>query len=272
MSRVKVIYEVGYPIFFYKRGGSGYWNDEVLDVALNGPNYERDLSGMDIFLTYLSKRGKAEIMLAFEYFFLCVIDGEFFARHELDFAIIETFTQDHLHPTLLTNTPKPTYTSEYIHTIGQLFLAGYVDFLCTCDDDYHRIDYPTNLSYYKEDKYQAWVYFRDNFFYANVLKKGLDEDILIYEGKEYSEKDCPRIEKDGGIHFLGYSTMYSDTSWDTPKYWSAYNILVVRTPKGDDYFNHILAPKFYEKYKDLEVEIDNQGNILGWYDGGVRVL
>lgn len=54
MSRVKVIYEVGYPIFFYKRGGRGYWNDEVLDVALNGPNYERNLSGMDIFLTYLS--------------------------------------------------------------------------------------------------------------------------------------------------------------------------------------------------------------------------
>ncbi|WP_104682953.1 hypothetical protein [Helicobacter felis] len=271
MSRVKVIYEVGYPIFFYKRGGSGYWNDEVLNVALNGSNYERNLSGMDIFLTYLSKRNKTEIMLAFEYLFLRRVDAEFYARHE-SFEVMETFTQDHLHPTLLTNTPKPTYTSEYIHTIGQLFLAGYVDFLCTWDNDHHRIDYPTNLSYYKEDKYQAWVYFRDNFFYANAFDKDWDEDIYIYEGKEYSKEDCPKRQENGTTIMYGYSTMFSDTSWDTPKYWSPYNILVVRTPKGDDYFNHILAPKFYEKYKNLEAEIDNQGNILGWYDGGVKVL
>ncbi len=52
----------------------------------------------------------------------------------------------------------------------------------------------------------------------------------------------------------------------------------MRTPKGDDYFNHILAPKFYEKYKNLEVEIDDQGNILAVHlsvmsrELGVRVI
>ncbi|MEE6575280.1 hypothetical protein VWM83_09345, partial [Campylobacter coli] len=42
-----------------------------------------------------------------------------------------------------------------------------------------------------------------------------------------------------------------------PQYWSQYNIWVATTPKGTKYFNEILAPKFYNKYKDLEVEIDD---------------
>ena len=44
------------------------------------------------------------------------------------------------------NIPNPTYISEYIHIIGQLFLTGYIDFLCDWDDDCERTDYPTNLS------------------------------------------------------------------------------------------------------------------------------
>lgn len=131
---------------------------------------------------------------------------------------------------------KSTYISEYINIIGQLFLAGYIDFLCDWDDDYERIDYPTNLSYYKEDKYQAWIYFRDNFFYKERFLKKYDDN--------YNE-----IIK---------------VSWDTPKYWSEYNILVARTPKGTKYFDEILSPRFYNKYKDLEVEIDSKGNIVRW--------
>ncbi|HEF9143851.1 TPA: hypothetical protein SBV52_001797, partial [Campylobacter coli] len=53
-------------------------------------------------------------------------------------------------------------------------------------------------------------------------------------------------------------------SWDTPKYWSQYNIWVARTPKGDEYFKKVLAPRFYNKYKDLEVEIDSKGNVIRW--------
>ena len=134
------------------------------------------------------------------------------------------------------NQEQSSYADDYIAIIGQLFLAGYIDFLCDWDDDRDKIDYPTNLSYYKEDKYQAWIYFRDNFFYKERFLRKYDNN--------YNE-----IIK---------------VSWDTPKYWSEYNILVARTPKGDKYFNEILAPRFYNKYKDLEVEIDSKGNVVRW--------
>lgn len=62
----------------------------------------------------------------------------------------------------------------------------------------------------------------------------------------------------------GYSLILNDVSWDTPQYWSQYNIWVATTSKGTKYFNEILAPKFYNKYKDLEVEIDDKGNIIRW--------
>lgn len=57
---------------------------------------------------------------------------------------------------------------------------------------------------------------------------------------------------------------FCDTSWDTPNKWSKYNINVMPTPKGTQYFNETLAPRFYNKYKDLEVEIDEKGNIIQW--------
>ncbi|AXL42344.1 hypothetical protein AEI20_06205 [Campylobacter jejuni] len=34
--------------------------------------------------------------------------------------------------------------------------------------------------------------------------------------------------------------------------------------KQIDFIYEILAPKFYNKYKDLEVEIDDKGNVLRW--------
>ncbi|MGI7165693.1 hypothetical protein ACNGDN_09280, partial [Campylobacter coli] len=49
-----------------------------------------------------------------------------------------------------------------------------------------------------------------------------------------------------------------------PQYWSQYNIWIATTLKGTKYFQEILAPKFYNKYKDLEVEIDDKGNVLRW--------
>ena len=39
---------------------------------------------------------------------------------------------------------------------------------------------------------------------------------------------------------------------------------VATTERGEKYFNEILSPKFYNKYKDLEVEIDDKGNIIRW--------
>lgn len=56
--------------------------------------------------------------------------------------------------------------------------------------------------------------------------------------------------------------LLDDVSWDTPRYWSQYNIWAARTPKGTQYFNKILSPRFYNKYKDLEVDIDSKGDIV----------
>ncbi|HHD0202806.1 TPA: hypothetical protein ACOSZU_001919, partial [Campylobacter jejuni] len=109
-----------------------------------------------------------------------------------------------------------TYISEYINILGQLFLAGYIDFGSYCDEDRNKIDYPSNLSYYKEDKYQAWIYFRDNFFYKERFIRELD--------------DLETLDEDGCSLVLG------NVSWDTPQYWSQYNIWVATTPKGTKYF------------------------------------
>ena len=190
---------------------------------------------------------KTDILEFFEYYFL-LICGESMgiSRWELDtLMLIDTYNIDKLDDTLSLNTPNPTYISEYINVIGQLFLAGYIDFGSYCDnDDSDKIDYPTNLSYYKEDKYQAWIHFRDNYFYISRFNRDLDEPETTDEN--------------------GYSLILDDASWDTPKYWSQYNIWVARTPKGTQYFDEILSPRFYNKYKDLEVEIDDKGNVIRW--------
>ncbi|EAI3389612.1 hypothetical protein IO457_001646 [Campylobacter coli] len=162
----------------------------------------------------------------------------------------------------LKNSIKPNYNSEYVNIIGQLFLAGYIDFGIAprSEDKYTRTDYSTNLSYYKEDKYQAWIYFRDNFFYTDAFSKGYYDDILIYKGKEYTVNTLPKLKKGETI----YSTMYGAASWDMPRYWSGYNIWVARTEKGTKYLREILEPRVYNKYKDLEVEIDDKGSVLRW--------
>ncbi|TLD85412.1 hypothetical protein [Helicobacter sp. MIT 05-5294] len=244
MTKLKVIYGLGYPIFLYKHSSeTGYRSNKALDRFCN--NDKGQCFEMDLFLDYLRYTTKSDILLSFEYLFLGLIDDKFFARNEVDSITIQAYHIDHLDNNLSPNPPRPTYISEYINVIGQLFLAGYIDFGSYCDDeDRNRIDYPTNLSYYKEDKYQAWIHFRDNYFYANRFNRDLDEPDTIDE--------------------KGYSLILGDTSWDTPKYWSQYNIWVARTPKGTKYFNEILAPRFYNKYKDLEVEIDEKGNIIRW--------
>ena len=218
---------------------------------------------MQLFLQ-IPNLTKTDILEYFEYrvFGNTVPKG----RVECDFNLVPMSYLDSNNE-IIENDSKPSYISEHINIIGQLFLGDYIDFGSYCDnDDREKIDYPTNLSYYKEDKYQAWIYFRDNFFYTGAYNKGGEDDILIYNGKEYSEQDCPTYfnTETNNRTYCGYSTMYSDTSWDTPKYWSQYNIWVARTPKGTQYFDEILAPRFYNKYKDLEVEIDDKGNVIRW--------
>ena len=217
---------------------------------------------MQLFLQ-IPNLTKADILEYFEYL---VCSHSATSGCECDFNFIPMSYLDSKNE-IMENDPNPTYISEYINIVGQLFLAGYIDFGTNYDNnDHSKIDYPTNLSYYKEDKYEAWIHFRDNFFYKGAYYKSDDDDIMIYNDKEYSRNDCPTYydEKSQNNVFCGYSTMFSSTSWDTPKYWSQYNIWVARTPKGTKYFNEILSPKFYNKYKDLEVEIDDKGNIIRW--------
>ena len=192
---------------------------------------------VSVFLDAIPNATKADILELMEYYFLQSIT--MFARHESD-EMMPYLSENESNYDI--DSPEPTYISEYIGIVGNLFLAGYIDFLCDWDDEYKQTDYPTNLSYYGNSKYEAWVYFRDNFFYKKKFSRSYDEDRNNEEG---------------------YSVLYSCTSWDKPDDWSQYNILVALTPKGKLYLNETLAPKFCEKYKDVEIYLDDEGNIIG---------
>ncbi|TLD79729.1 hypothetical protein LS70_009690, partial [Helicobacter sp. MIT 11-5569] len=134
MAKLKVIYGLGYPIFLYKHSsGTGYSNDEALSKFCN--NDKGQYFEMDLFLDYLKHTTKTDILLSFEYLFLGLIDDEFFARNEVDSITIQVYCIDNLDDNLSPNPPRPTYISEYINVIGQLFLAGYIDFGSYCDDE-----------------------------------------------------------------------------------------------------------------------------------------
>ena len=208
-------------------------NDQVFNEC--DEIFEKEV--VSVFLNAIPNATKANILELMEYYFLQSIT--MFARHESD-EMMPHLSENESNYDI--DSPEPTYISEYIGIVGNLFLAGYIDFLCDWDDDYKQTDYPTNLSYYGNSKYEAWVYFRDNFLYKKKFCRSYDEDRNNEEG---------------------YSVLYSCTSWDKPDDWSQYNILVAVTQKGKKYLNEILAPKFYEKYKDVEIYLDDEGNIIG---------
>ncbi|TLD84985.1 hypothetical protein [Helicobacter sp. MIT 05-5294] len=128
---------------------------------------------------------------------------------------------------------QANYADDYIAVIGQLFLGGYIDFyrsMC----EYGIEDNTPNLSQYKpNNQYGNWIFLRDNYIYGELYRNG---DINPAQGD----------------------------FWKNSKNWNMYNIDCIRTEKGDKYYNEILAPRFYNKYKDLEVEIDKKGNIIRW--------
>lgn len=125
---------------------------------------------------------------------------------------------------MIFNLYTQAYKDTYIAILTELFLNDMIDF--------YLVDEPTQptLSHYKENKRESWTYFKDNFIC----------------------KECFNADD------------FCEASWNTPNKWSKYNINVTITPKGEKYFNEILAPRFYNKYKDLEVEIDDKGNIVRW--------
>lgn len=87
---------------------------------------------------------------------------------------------------------------------------------------------------------------------------------MLYNGKIYTNDTCPYVYENGIKKYLGIAPTYSSTSWDDPTFWSAYNVFTVATKKGMDYFEKELAPRIYQKYKDLEVEVDDNYNVIRW--------
>ncbi|QKF91475.1 hypothetical protein [Campylobacter sp. CCUG 57310] len=216
MKKVKIIYELGKQAFakpMQDYGYEYYVNEYILDW----------------FLKLSPAVSKINILEFFEYvIFACIPDNKFY---ESDDIFWFPFSENHNYDNF--NEAKPSFESDYISIIGELFLSEYVDFYNE-DSGY--------LSEYKNSRYEAWKYFRDNFIYKYSFENYSNE---LYE----NNKD-------------GYSSLLSSTSWDKPQDWSQYNILVARTPKGEKYFNEVLAPKFYEKYKDIEITLDDEGNII----------
>lgn len=198
-----------------------------------------------------------------EYFECSILFQPFYApKVDSDSIIPEFFYQNRE----VTSSYRPTYKSEYIHVIGQLFLAGYIDFGITLDDDDKKIDYVNNLSNYKKDKYKAWVYFRDNYFYKEEAynRDIIECDIRLYNGKIFSSSTCPFEIIDDEKCLLGVSVFDNETTWNTPEHWSHKNIWVCITKDGIDYRDKELKEKIYNKYKDISIELDYYGNISGW--------
>ncbi|MDY5184781.1 hypothetical protein [Helicobacter trogontum] len=209
--------------------------DEICKLMKNHQKTPYNLE-FELFLQ-IPNLTKVDILEFFEESILDLATGYSGNGIELDSLFFE-FLLDNTN-VMADNSANPTYISEYINIVGQLFLAGYIDFgLCGLQDK------EENLLSKQRDKYQAWIHFRDNFFYTDAFYRDITEVREKY----------PNMSDDE----------YRNAGWDTPQYWDMYTFWVARTPKGTQYFDEILAPRFYEKYKDLEVEIDDKGNIVRW--------
>ncbi|TLD79346.1 hypothetical protein LS81_010665 [Helicobacter trogontum] len=210
-------------------------SDEICKLMKNHQKTPYNLE-FELFLQ-IPNLTKVDILEYFEESILDLATGYSGNGIELDSLFFE-FLFDNTN-VMADNSANPTYISEYINIVGQLFLGGYIDFgLCGLQDK------EENLLSRQRDKYQAWIHFRDNFFYTDAYYRDITEVREKY----------PNMSDDEYIY----------SNWDTPQYWDSYRFWVARTPKGDEYFEKVLAPRFYEKYKDLEVEIDDKGNIVHW--------
>uniref|UniRef100_UPI000CF147B0 hypothetical protein n=1 Tax=Helicobacter trogontum TaxID=50960 RepID=UPI000CF147B0 len=196
--------------------------DEICKLMKNHQKTPYNLE-FELFLQ-IPNLTKVDILEFFEESILDLATGYSGNGIELDSLFFE-FLLDNTN-VMADNSTNPTYISEYISIVGQLFLAGYIDFgLCGLQDK------EENLLSKQRDKYQAWIHFRDNFFYTDAFYRDITEVREKY----------PNMSDDEYIY----------SNWDTPQYWDSYRFWVTRTPKGTKYFNEILAPRFYNKYKDL---------------------
>ena len=209
-----------YPFLLYDREKISYFdsNDVIWDKIMEANN------GLLCIFLQIPNITKTDILEFFEYAVLEEAESSF----EIDEGFLgdfDRYSYEKLDLTLYSNDPKPTYASEYIGVIGELFLANYINFSC--------YNLKQTLFHYLAYPYLAWKYFRDNFLY-NYWN-------ILYNQNKGEEKN-----------------------WDNLQNLESWDIGVFRTPKGTKYFNEILSPRFYNKYKDLQVEIDFKGNIIRW--------
>ncbi len=142
----------------------------------------------------------------------------------LEYCILASFNQDESRIYELSEVWLPhkndlqeefSYDAEAIAMLGELFTQGMIDFYPESKKPNHT------LSRSFSSRESAWKYFRNYFFY----KRHIDENPL-----------------DSDIDF-----------WDNPQTWSADNIFIARTIRGEEYFAQI-AKRFYEKYKHITLE------------------
>lgn len=242
MKTIKLLYSTGFDLFYKEISEDKY--KSVIPEEINF---------LDMFIEMYPEVTKVEILEIIEYVFLLYFNYAYMSeKSESDESMqISLFKY-----TNISNDFHASYISEYYHIVGHLFLSGYIDFMVDAPEE-------TLLSNYMEDKYKAWLHFRDNFLYKERFNYH-GYDVQLYNGKIYTTDTCPYIYKDGVKHMLGTAPTFGAVSWDDPTFWSIYNVFTVATKKGIDYFENELAPRIYNKYKDLEVEIDDDYNIINW--------
>lgn len=110
-----------------------------------------------------------------------------------------------------------SYDAEAIEMIGELFIEQMIDIKIQNQDS------SLILSLFLPQRHKAWEHFRDMILYSSP---------------------SPIIDD---------RTDFNDI-WN-PKNWSNMQIFMGRTSKGDNYFSFTLAPRFYEKYRDITLEL-----------------
>ena len=120
-----------------------------------------------------------------------------------------------------------------IMLFGQFYLNNFID-----TDIKHKTSANINLNM---KKFEEWKILRENFFY------NLDKFIARpYEPlKNYIYADC--------------------AFWEEPNRWCHHNMYMFITECGKKYYDEILIPSLYNKYKHIEVDTDEEGNVTKWY-------
>lgn len=242
MKTIKLLYDEGYDLFCRDI------NDDDTESVI-----PKEITFLEMYLEMYPEVTKLDILEIIEYVFLVHFNYPYISEQSEsdETMLIPLFTY-----TNMSNDFHASYISDYYHIVGHLFLSGYIDFMVEAPIE-------TLLSNYMEDKYKAWLHFRDNFLYKERFNYyGID--VMLYNGKIYTDFTCPYVYVNGMKKYLGTSPTCSFTSWDDPTFWSANNVYTVATKKGIEYFEKELAPRIYQKYKDLEVEVDDDYNVIRW--------